>query len=80
MARVSALADVVGETAAGSCDGGGQARHCTRWDLANEVADGLRLDESGQDSDKGRFGELHFCGGYGVLGITSVEWELIVNR
>lgn len=59
VARVGALAHIVCKSTAGVSDGGGQARHGTSWDLANELADGLRLDESCQDGDEGSFGELH---------------------
>ena len=79
MARVGALAHIVCESTAGVSNGGGQARHGTRWDLANELADGLRLDESCQDGDEGSFGELHSYRGYGVSVITSVKWTLVVE-
>jgi len=58
------LANIVCKTTAGSCDGRGQARKSTRWDFANEGADGLRLDESSQDGEEGSPGELHPSGRY----------------
>ena len=50
------LANIVCDSTAGSCDGSGQARYSTRWDFANEGADGLRLDKSSQDGKDGSFG------------------------
>jgi hypothetical protein len=64
VARVGALANIVCESAPRGCNGGGQARQGTRGDLANELTDGLRLDKSSQEGNKGSFGELHFD--YGI--------------
>lgn len=74
----AALAGIVGSTAAGSCDCGGEASGAAGGELSHFRLDCLRGDEGGEDGGEkdGEQGESH--GGGGLVGFGLVVVVVVV--